>query len=189
MAKDKKQAKKKLIEELIIPNDINVEIKNDEITLKKGQGSITRKINTKILLKQEPGKIIVTCKNSNKTEKKIFGSFIAHIKNAIAGLNEPFKYKLQSASVHFPITLTHDKNTSEIIIKNFLGEKKDRKIKVLDSVNVKISKDIIELDSCDIEKAGQTAANIEKGTKIRQRDRRVFQDGIFITEKPGRSFI
>ncbi|MEK6830637.1 MAG: 50S ribosomal protein L6, partial [Nanoarchaeota archaeon] len=70
-----------------------------------------------------------------------------------------------------------------------LGEKKDRRIKLLPNVEVKLDKDVIELKSFDIEKAGQSATNIEKGTKVRNKDRRVYQDGIFIIEKPGRSYL
>ncbi|MDD5193887.1 MAG: 50S ribosomal protein L6, partial [Candidatus Nanoarchaeia archaeon] len=67
--------------------------------------------------------------------------------------------------------------------------KKDRVIRLIHGVSVKINKDIIELESADIEKAGLVASNIEKGTKIRFRDRRIFQDGIFMIEKPGRKLM
>jgi len=42
------------------------------------------------------------------------------------------------------------------------------------------------LNGPNLEDAGQTAANIERATKIKGFDPRVFQDGIYIIEKPGR---
>ena len=104
----------------------------------------------------------------------------------IKGLDEGFQYKLQVASVHFPMSVKVEND--ELVVSNFLGEKKDRRIKLVKGVDVKVDKDIIEIQSIDIEKAGQCAANIEKGTKVRNKDRRIFQDGIFIVEKPGRKF-
>jgi large subunit ribosomal protein L9e len=49
----------------------------------------------------------------------------------IQGLTEGFKYKLQAVSVHFPITMKIDEAKNELMIKNFLGEKKDRIINVV----------------------------------------------------------
>lgn len=181
--------KNKLFQEIEIPQGINAFRENEFIILKKDSNEIKRKLNEVIDAKIEGNKITISTKKSTKRERKMFGTTIAHINNMIKGLTKNFKYKLQVASVHFPITLIHDKTTNELVVKNFLGEKKDRRIKLIEGVNVKLNKDTIELDSADIEKAGQAAANIENGTKVRKRDRRIFQDGIFITEKPGVSYL
>jgi len=187
-----KMAEKKIVgltNEVELKSGISAKIDGKEIIIEKSNQRIIRKVNPIINVVIENNKIILKTKKSGRAEKRMIGSLAAHLKNAVMGLEEPFKYKLQVSNVHFPMTLSHDKNSNEIIVKNFLGEKKDRKIKIMDNVNVKLNKDTIELDSFDIENAGQTAANIEKGTKVRFRDRRIFQDGIFITEKPGRVFL
>ena len=173
-----------LAEEIEIPSGISASIENNELILSKDGKKVRRKMISPIEAKIDGNKIIVSSKKSGKKEKKVFGSMKAHIRNMILGLNEGFIYKLQAVSVHFPITLKIENN--QLHVKNFLGEKKDRVIELVDGVEVNINKDIIELESADIEKAGSVAANIEKGTKVRKRDRRIFQDGIFITEKPGR---
>ncbi|PSP31946.1 50S ribosomal protein L6, partial [Halobacteriales archaeon QH_10_67_22] len=38
----------------------------------------------------------------------------------------------------------------------------------------------------DIEAVGQTAADIEQLTRVQDKDVRVFQDGVYITDKPNR---
>jgi large subunit ribosomal protein L6 len=177
-----------LQEEITIPEGISVVIEENKIKMKKDSDELIRKLDVRIDVKVEGNKILLKSDKTTKNNKKIFGTIKAHIKNMIKGLTEKFKYKLQVANVHFPMNVSHDKENNSIIIKNFLGERKDRKIKLIKGVDIKIDKDIIELESIDIEKAGQCAANIEKGAKVRNKDRRIFQDGIFITEKPGRIF-
>jgi large subunit ribosomal protein L6 len=102
----------------------------------------------------------------------------------IKGVQEKFEYQLKICFSHFPINV--EIKDKEAIIKNFLGEKIPRKTKILEDVEVEIDKDIIKVRSVSKELAGQVAANFEIATKIRKKDRRVFQDGIFIINKAGK---
>jgi large subunit ribosomal protein L6 len=53
----------------------------------------------------------------------------------------------------------------------------------VNGVTIKIGNDEILLTGIDKELLGTTFANIEHATKIRNRDPRVFQDGIYIVER------
>ena len=179
----------KLREEIEIPEGINTSIEGDILVMKKEDKELKRKLNPLVGLKIEDHKITLKARKSTKRDKKIFGTMRAHIKNMIKGLEKDFTYKLEVANVHFPMNVSHDKEKNELVVKNFLGEKTDRRIKLIEGINIKLDKTEIEVSSADIEKAGQTATNIEKGTRVRNKDRRIFQDGIFIVEKPGRKFL
>jgi len=180
MAGKKTKTRRKRVEEIIeIPEGVEVKIEKDMIIASKGGDEIKRRLGYDAKIKD--GKIILECEKPTKRDKKLIKTNTAHIRNMVAGLQEKFVYKLQICSVHFPMNVAVQGN--EVVIKNFLGETKERKAKILDGVEVKIDGEIINVESCDKEKAGQTAANIEKATRIKKRDKRVFQDGIYITEK------
>src|SRR3989344_1644060 len=70
-------------------------------------------------------------------------------------------------------------------IKNVLGEKIPRKVNLMPGAAVKVDGSTITVESPDIEKAGQVAADIEQATRRPGFDRRIFQDGIYIIEKEG----
>ena len=72
------------------------------------------------------------------------------------------------------------------VVKNFLGEKSPRTIKLKKGATVKVEGDQILIESCDKDMAGQQASDIELLTAKSNRDLRVFQDGIYMTEKAGK---
>ncbi|MEM4271509.1 MAG: 50S ribosomal protein L6 [Candidatus Pacearchaeota archaeon] len=178
--------KQKISESIEIPQGIDCEIKENTIICKKGPLALSRLINHNLIrAKIQDNKIMLYCDAGNKKQYKIIKAYIAHIKNMFAGLANPYVYTLEAVNVHFPMSLKVDKD--KLIISNFLGEKTPRFAKILPNVNVEVKMPKITIISADKEAAGQTAANFEKATKIRNRDRRIFQDGIFITGKPGRN--
>ena len=167
-----------------VPEGIEIAIDETSITIKGPKGEITRRSfypGLKII--KEESSISFEIKNASKREKMMMKTLEAHVKNMIEGVKEGFVYKLKICSGHFPMSVNHEGN--QIVIKNFLGERIPRISKILENVSVKIEKDIIELSSHNKEAVGQTAANLENATKIKNRDRRRFQDGIFIIEKSG----
>jgi len=173
-----KTEKKKILEEVEIPEDIQVESLGNMITLAKGSEKTSKTLCYPFKLE---GKKISFSSSLNKGNKKLIKTSLAHIRNMVSGLGEKYVYKMQICFVHFPMTVAIKGN--ELVIKNFLGEVKERKAKILPAVQVKIDKEFITIESSDKEKAGQTAANFENATHARNRDKRVFQDGIYITHK------
>lgn len=171
--------RKKISETVQVPEGIQVSAKDGIVKMKKNSDELEKKFECP--MKIDGQKIMISMESPTKKDKRIIKTSAALLKNMINGLEEKYVYKLQICAVHFPMNVSLQGNL--MIIKNFLGEVKDRKAKIIPGVEVKIAGEIVTVTSSDKEKAGQTAANIESATKIRNRDRRVFQDGIFITEK------
>jgi large subunit ribosomal protein L6 len=177
--------RKEIFQNIEIPEGVEAEIKAGMLTIKgkEGENKRTFEIGDLTFQKKE-NKIIIGSKEATKKEKKRINTITAHIKNMIKGAQEKFEYKLKTCFIHFPISV--EVKGKEGLVKNFLGEKIPRKVSIPEGVEIKVDKDIITITSADKELAGKAAANFERATKIRMRDRRVFQDGIFIITKAGK---
>src|SRR3989338_4225476 len=168
----------KITEKIKIPEDIVCTYTNKIIHCKKDSTEISKKFVSPLMeLKINGNVIILESRKSDKRGRKTINSFIAHIKNIFQGLEKPHQYKLEACNVHFPMSLKIE--GSKLAINNFLGEKTPRYAEILPNVNVLIKGTQITISSPDKEAAGQTAGNMELATKVKARDRRIFQDGIY----------
>ena len=111
-------------------------------------------------------------------------TIISHIDNLFVGVTRGFTYKMRFVYSHFPINVNLSGNVVEI--RNFLGEKRVRKVEMLPGVKYVRSanvKDEICLSGIDIAAVSLTAAKIQQITNIRKKDLRKFLDGIYVSEK------
>lgn len=177
--------KKDLMKEIEIPENVEVSLEDGLLIVKGPKGENKRYFDVyKIAFNKEGNKIIISCKKATKNEKKKINTLAARVKNMINGVLEKYEYQVKVCSSHFPMSASVE--GKEVVIKNFLGEKIPRKAKIPDGAEVDIQKDIITIKSTDKETAGLAAANLEKSTSVGKRDRRVFQDGLYMIKKAGR---
>jgi large subunit ribosomal protein L6 len=173
------------IEETVtLPSGITATLTNSILTVKGPKGEVSKNLaDPLITLKIKENSITLTRKKASKRHKRIINSFIAHINNMIKGSQQPYQYRLKVCSGHFPMNVAVQ--GEQFVVKNFLGEKSPRTLKLKKGVTVKVEGDQILIESADKDLAGQQASDIELLTAKRNRDLRVFQDGIYLIEKAG----
>merc|ERR1711957_54917 len=121
---------------------------------------------------------------ANRKQLACVRTVCSHIDNMLVGVTRGFLYKMRFVYSHFPINVSLSGKNVEI--RNFLGEKRVRKVVLLEGVEYIRSADVkdqIELTGNDITLVSLTAAKIQQATNIRHKDLRKFLDGIYVSEK------
>lgn len=167
-----------------IPSGVTVTIKpNSNHTVVKGpKGSLERPFrSTTVKVQLEGNEVLVRKELPRKKEKAVVGTYASHIQNMITGVSKGWTYTMKAVFNHFPIKMTI--HGDEFHVENFLGERAPRTAKIVPGVKITVKGADVTLEGIDLASVSQTAANIENCTKIRNKDIRVFQDGVYITKK------
>lgn len=165
-----------------IPEGVQIQKEGTLLTVTGPKGTLQRDVRyPQISVTVDADTIVVRTEASRKQIVAMTGTLAAHIRNMCKGVTEGFEYNMKVVFAHFPIQLKLQGNT--LVIDNFLGEKQSRKARIEEGVTAKVSNDEITLTGINKESVGNSAAHIEHATKIRNRDPRVFQDGIYIVGK------
>ena len=174
-------------ERIEIPKGITVSIGSGNwVSVKGPKGEIKKHmLNAFVRVALEGNTIVIESKNASRRQKKLIYTFKAHVNNMFKGVVTPWVYKMKICAGHFPMNVAIQGD--KLIVKNFLGEKVPRIVKLKSGAKVVLQDRDITVESADKERAGNVASDIEQLMRITGgRDLRKFQDGIYITSKAGK---
>ncbi len=167
-----------------IPANVNLTLEDGVVKARGENGELARPMaHPGVSMKKEGGELIIRAEYPNRRILALMGTYAAHIENMTKGVTEGFIYKMKVVYSHFPMAAKV--SGKEFLVENYLGEKIPRKTAIVGNCSITIKGTEIEVHGNNIEEVGQTAANIERLTRVKKRDPRVFQDGIYLVERNG----
>ncbi|MDQ2054857.1 MULTISPECIES: 50S ribosomal protein L6 [Halobellus] len=169
--------------EIEIPDEVSAEVSNLDLTVEGPNGSVTRTLwFPSVSVSVEDDQVVIESDETDAKTNATVGTFESHVSNMIHGVTEGWEYKMEVYYAHFPMQV--DVDGDEVVIENFLGEKSSRRTPIRGDTDVQVDGEEVTLMGPSKEDVGQTAADIEQLTRVTDKDTRVFQDGVYITQKP-----
>merc|ERR1712244_178014 len=173
---------------VIIPPEIEATVKSRKVTVKGPRGVLRREFKHLAvdIRKEGKNKIVVEKWFGIKRELAAVRTVCSHIENMFKGVIKGYQYKMRSVYAHFPINIAIADNNTTVDVRNFLGEKFNRTVRMLPGVTCVASaaqKDELILEGNDIELVSRSAALIQQSTTVKKKDIRKFLDGIYVSEK------
>ncbi|KAJ6817841.1 60S ribosomal protein L9-like [Iris pallida] len=172
-----------------IPEGITVRVKAKVVEVEGPHGKLTRNfkhLNLDFQLAEGGRKLKVDAWFGSRKTMAAIQTAISHVQNLITGVTKGYRYKMRFVYAHFSINASIANSSSSIEIRNFLGEKKVRKVDMLQGVTITRSekvKDELILDGNDVELVSRSCALINQKCHVKNKDIRKFLDGIYVSEK------
>jgi len=177
-------------EELEVPPGVEITVKSRIITVTGPRGTLTKSVqhvNMDIrVIKGKATMVTLAVWQAGRKHVACLRTIRSLINNMVIGVTKGFQYKMRAVFAHFPINCIIQDDGKMVEIRNFLGEKIVRHVKMLEGVEIcesKTQKDELILLGNDVDNVSQSAASIHGVCRVRNKDIRKFLDGIYVSEK------
>jgi large subunit ribosomal protein L6 len=167
-----------------VPKGVSLALEGRTLTAKGPLGAVERPFPSDALALSVEGSaatLTLRIPAHRKRSQALLKTWAAHLRNLGGGLTLGVEARMKVVAAHFPMKV--QVRGEELVIENFLGEKHPRSTRLVPGTKASVEGDIVTLTGHDVEQVGQSAANIERVTRIRDYDPRVFQDGIYLIER------
>jgi large subunit ribosomal protein L6 len=165
-----------------IPEGVTVTVNKHMVSFVGPLGKTHKSFRTiPINVEVSEGKIILSTIEHKKRDYAILHTARSIIRNICEGLITGYTIKMKVVFSHFPITVKVE--GKKVLIENFQGERAPRTTHIVGNTKVMPKGDDVILTGEVWTDITQTAANIELKSKVKNKDHRVFLDGIYAFEK------
>ena len=172
----------KLATELKIPEEVTVTYDKPMITVQGPLGKTWKSfIKIPVTIDVTDDKVLFKAQGTRNKSRAIMNTSRSLIRNLCEGVIEGYTIKMKIVFSHFPITVKVEGKT--VLIENFQGERAPRKTKIWGETKVVPKGDDVIITGHVLTDVSQTAAEIENGSRVKNKDHRVFLDGVYKFEK------
>jgi len=167
---------------ITVPETVKVTEKHRILNVEGPLGK-TRKNFKKIPVDLQVSGKNITLKSfgTRKKDYAIFKTAESIINTLIKGVQQGYTFKMKIVYAHFPITVKVKDNN--ILVENFQGERAARISKIVGDTKVVSKGDDVIITGPVLTDVSQTAGSLQQNTKVKNKDHRVFLDGIYLFEK------
>jgi large subunit ribosomal protein L6 len=166
---------------IAIPAGTEVSVSADMITVKGKGGTLKRALHRMVTVKVEGKEVSVTPNGNARLARALWGTYAAHLRNMISGVNTPFIKKLQIEGIGYKAELQGK------TLKLALGFSHPVIVALPEGIEVKVEKNIVTISGADKDVVGQFAASIRALKKPEPyKGKGIRYEGEVVREKAGK---
>ncbi len=155
--------------------------KDGNVISVKGKLGVVKKDFTRLpaTVTVNGNKITIKPYGKRKQDLAVTNTAKSILESMVKGVEKGYTYKVKIIFAHFPISVKV--KGKEVLIENFFGERAPRSATIVgETTKVVIAGEDLLVQGPSLEDVSQTAANIELCTRIKEKDQRVFLDGLYV---------
>ena len=172
----------KFQDEVVIPEGVTITLNKHMLSFVGPLGKTHKNFRSiPVNIEITDGKVLLKAIGDRKKDYAILHTARSIIRNICEGLIDGYTIKMKVVYAHFPITVKVE--GKKILIENFQGERAARITHIVGNTKVIPKGEDVILTGEVWTDITQTAANIELKTKVKNKDHRVFLDGVYSFEK------
>ena len=139
---------------ITLPEKTEIVVSGDKIDVKGPLGELSRTLHPLIDIKVEGREVTVVPKRESIEGRALWGTFAAHVKNMVSGVNTPFEKKLILEGIGYKSEVKGD----EIVFA--LGFSHPVRVKIPTGLKVTAEKNVITVSGPNKDLVGEFAANL-----------------------------
>jgi large subunit ribosomal protein L6 len=166
---------------ITIPDKTEVTVSAGSVSVKGPLGTLSKPVHSMVTVSVSDGKVTVAPVNTSKLARSLWGTYAAHIKNMIAGVNKKYEKKLTLEGIGYRVELS-GRN-----LKFLVGFSHPVVLAIPQGLDVAVEKNAMTVSGIDKDAVGQFAANIRAVKKPEPyKGKGIRYEGEYVRQKQGK---
>lgn len=169
---------------IVIPSGTEVRVSEHEVVVKGKGGELKKPLHPAVSIAVNGSEATVSPQGKSRLSRALWGTYAAHLKNMIAGVNTPFTKKLQVEGIGYRAEMAGKQ------LKLLVGFSHPVLVDIPQNVTVVVEKNIITVSGADKDSVGHFAA-VVRGYKKPEpyKGKGIRYEGEVVREKQGKKSV